>query len=348
MRLSTVKIGNLFFLLIVLFVVYAVFSMMYAPDLSTNTRLQHDLRDVPIALEAAVALPKSLRTYLAVVILSSPGSHERRKTIRKTWLSKYSANGVAGESEKNNVRYYFAIGVRGLNSTFTKALYDEHAISSDLLLLDVDEGYSDGLITDKLVAAFVWVTANVDFTHLLKVDDDSFVRMDALLTVLQAAPTRRFYYGHFRGDATVRRAGKWADHRYFLCDRYLPYAHGGGYVLSADLVDFVVRNKDLLQRYANEDVSVGVWLSALRIERRHDRRFDTEFVSRGCSNAYLVTHKQSVDDMSDKWSRLQSNGNMCQAEVARVRSFKYDWNVPPSQCCNRTLSDFDLHEAYHS
>ncbi len=39
---------------------------------------------------------------------------------------------------------------------------------------------------------------------------------------------------------------------------------------------------------------MGTWLAPLKVNRVHDVRFDTEFRSRGCSNSYLMSHKQSV------------------------------------------------------
>ncbi len=51
-------------------------------------------------------------------------------------------------------------------------------------------------------------------------------------------------------------------------DRYPPYAFGGGYILSADLVEYIVENAAKLRRYRAEDVSVGVWLSTLAIQRQ--------------------------------------------------------------------------------
>ena len=80
-----------------------------------------------------------------------------------------------------------------------------------------------------------------------------------------------------QGGTTVHRRGKWAEADWFVCDRYVPYAVGGGYVLSADLVRYLNANADLLQRYRSEDVSLGLWLAPLRIHRVHDPRFDTEY-----------------------------------------------------------------------
>ncbi len=44
------------------------------------------------------------------------------------------------------------------------------------------------------------------------------------------------YWGFFDGRAPVQKSGKWAESNYVLCDTYVPYALGGGYVLSHDLV----------------------------------------------------------------------------------------------------------------
>ncbi len=96
------------------------------------------------------------------------------------------------------------------------------------------------------------------------------------------------------------------EKRWILCDRYLPYALGGGYVISHDLVTFVSKNSDILQLYSNEDVSLGVWLAPLILNRVHDIRFDTEFESRGCSNNYFITHKQAILDMKRLYYNVQS------------------------------------------
>ncbi len=62
-----------------------------------------------------------------------------------------------------------------------------------------------------------------------------------------------------------------------LCDLYLPYATGGGYLLGSQLVAYLAENAHHLTRFFNEDVSVGAWLAPLNITRVHDTRFDTEW-----------------------------------------------------------------------
>ena len=52
---------------------------------------------------------------------------------------------------------------------------------------------------------------------------------------------------------------------YLVCDRYLPYQLGGGYVLSYALSAFVASNVDILRYYRSEDVSVGVWFAGVQV-----------------------------------------------------------------------------------
>jgi galactosylxylosylprotein 3-beta-galactosyltransferase len=118
-----------------------------------------------------------------------------------------------------------------------------------------------------------------------------------------------------------------------LCDQYIPYALGGGYVLSVDLVRFISANANILRTYRAEDASVGTWLAPLKVHRVHDTRFDTEWRSRGCSNTDLVSHKQSVQEMRSKQYSLVSKGVLCEREMTLHKTYEYNWKVPPSKCC---------------
>ena len=129
-------------------------------------------------------------------------------------------------------------------------------------------------------------------------------------------------------------------HIYIVTDRYIPYALGGGYVLSHDLVRYISTNSDLLRQFNNEDVSVGTWLAPLKnIHRVHDVRFDTEATSRGCNNKHIVSHKQSVDDLKSKHLMLTSSSTskkrLCKNEFKQRNSYEYNWNALPSTCCSR-------------
>lgn len=183
-----------------------------------------------------------------------------------------------------------------------------------------------------------WLDEHVAFDFVLKADDDTFARLDLIVAELRArdpARSRRLYWGFFSGRGRVKAGGRWREAAWQLCDFYLPYALGGGYVLSADLVRFLRLSRAYLRTWHSEDVSLGAWLAPVDVQREHDPRFDTEYKSRGCSNQYLVTHKQSPEDMLEKHRTLARHGRLCDREVQLRLSYIYDWSVPPSQCCQR-------------
>nr|CAG4642680.1 EOG090X0A8N [Evadne anonyx] len=260
--------------------------------------------------------------HLVILILSVSTKSATRNVIRKTWLSE----------KDPRIKHFFVIGSKEINSSVFHDLLDEAALHNDIMFLDsIAENYKT--LSDNVLAAFKQLHSSYKFNFVLKCDDDSFIQVPLLLEALTNQPQQHLYWGFFKGGSHVFRQGKWKEPSWFLCDTYLPYALGGGYILSYDLVEYLAASSSLLQHYNSEDVSVGLWLSPLKINRVHDYRFDTEFKSRGCFNQYLITHKQSVDNMQEKKKNLDDIGKMCQTEVRLRYSYNYNWTVPATKCC---------------
>lgn len=269
-----------------------------------------------------------IRTNLIIVVMSAASHFDVRNVIRETW-AQHLPNGVV-------VR--FVIGQKNLPHESLVNLNKELKVHKDLIALDdIEESYS--ILTKKLLSTLKWVDQHVKYNFLLKIDEDSFVRVEKILDELLSKPQSRLYWGFFDGRAHVKRSGKWAEMDFILCDRYLPYALGGGYVISKDLVAFVAKNADMLKLYVNEDVSLGTWLSGLDIRRVHDVNFDTEYKSRGCYNSYLVTHKKTPDDLMTLQKNLDTMNKLCDREHRVRLSYEYNWDSLPSQCCERTDPD---------
>jgi len=267
-------------------------------------------------------------TLLVTLILSAPDNRDGRDVVRQTWFHFLPSD----------CRAFFAIGTQGLLQSRLDALYSEMTDHSDILLLPgIADTYTS--LTDKLIAAFTWLIDNVEFSYVFKADLDTFARVQVIAEELRRDKSEELplYWGFFNGRARVKRTGRWAELTWNLCDRYLPYARGGGYVLSASIVDFVANNAAMLQRFSSEDVSVGVWTAPLNVERRHDPRFDTEHVSRGCHNSYIVTHKQDPTALRTLYKNLLDTGRLCgkNGQYRRRLSYIYDWSVAPSLCCVR-------------
>jgi len=272
-------------------------------------------------------------TFLVVLVLTAPKNQERRNVIRQTWANIH-------KKLRDQFLLYFILGNSELSDESIDSINDEKAKHKDILALPMVDSYQ--ALTSKLLASFVQLNRNVKFKYLLKVDDDSYVQLPLVLEELKNSNfDKSLYWGFFDGRAPVWLKGKWAEKEYRLCDKYIPYALGGGYVLSHDLVKYIAENAQILQKFKNEDVSVGTWLGPLKIHRIHDTRFDTEFRSRGCNNKYLVSHKQSVEDFKSKHYSLEAKGLLCEKENQVRASYQYNWNELPSKCCIR--NDSSLH-----
>ncbi|XP_076292018.1 beta-1,3-galactosyltransferase 6 [Lasioglossum baleicum] len=265
---------------------------------------------------------------LVILVLSSPDNLEWRATIRKTWLAQNYAT----------VKHLFVVGTQNILPEQKETLLSEKQRFNDLLLLPrlID---SYGTLTKKILYGLKEVYEQYNFDYLMKCDDDTFVLVHKVLKELDKwdnrGTKRELYWGFFNGKAHVKRSGPWKETDWVLCDYYLPYALGGGYVLSYNLVKFIAVNMDILKLHKAEDVSVALWIAPLaNIERKHDVRFDTEYKSRGCSNQYIVTHKQTIANMKNMHEYYQASGQLCVKETKNRMSYQYNWTVPPSQCCN--------------
>lgn len=178
---------------------------------------------------------------LIILILSSPPSVHRRNVIRDTWLSLCKNN--------SHVQYYFVVGSAGFKEAHS-LIEEEQSVHHDLVLLpNVYDNYKS--LTKKVLEAFVWLDKTIKhFQYLLKCDDDSFVQVDKVVSELQTIKLTKgnsLYWGFFNGRAQVKVNGKWKESDWILCDYYLPYALGGGYVLSQKLVHFIAVNAEFLR-----------------------------------------------------------------------------------------------------
>eukprot|EP00038_Savillea_parva_P012109 m.202299 g.202299 ORF g.202299 m.202299 type:complete len:428 (+) comp21721_c0_seq1:38-1321(+) len=311
-------------------------------------RIEMQFRNVSDTLEEAMrrnAQPtdavnqheSDFKVFVMALTAPSEKAAHRRAVMRKTWLTYRRPGG-----EQNEVQHRFIIGTAGLPDDVLADLAAEQREYGDLALLPhFKEAFTN--LTGKLLEGFSWSAnrSNIGrFDYLMKVDDDTFVRLDRIGQELEdVAPgdRDRLYWGYFDGRAEVRRRGKYAEMDWVICDRYLPYALGGGYIVSRALAEYVAANRYSFARFNAEDASLGLWLAPLNITRKHDVRFDTEWRPRGCFNKYVVLHKREASDMLTKHERLLNTSFQvqCPTEYQNGRrvEYEYNWSVLPSKCC---------------
>ncbi|XP_070071176.1 beta-1,3-galactosyltransferase 6 [Drosophila takahashii] len=245
---------------------------------------------------------------------------------------------------KISVKHVFAIGTWNINSTVHAELQEEQKQHNDLLFLQRHHD-SYGNLTEKLLQAFNSVKHHYEFSYVIKVDDDTYVKLDSLLNELVSYdrkilrnkseyghdPVPQLYWGYFNGRATIKGKGHWKESNYFLSKNYLPYALGGGYVLSRKLCEYIVNSSQLFTHYVSEDVSVGTWLAPLRhVYRWHDPRFDTAYKPRKCQPYHMVLHKRNIEMMTDIY-----DGKLCSGTgSSSLSEYYYDWTKSSEKCCD--------------
>ena len=271
----------------------------------------------------------SRQLHLVILILSAPGGVIRRNAIRGTWLHNYHSGMLKVTSR-------FLIGTNRLIKEKIGNLTIEQNQFDDLLFFDdLKDSYSN--LSSKVLLGLRWAYETQKFDFLIKTDDDSYVRIDQVTKNLQQMNCNdRLYWGYFMGHALPEPSGKWAEHGWFNCQHYLPYAMGGGYVMSRGVLSLIMRFSHRLKLYNNEDVTVGSWTAPFKLFRKHDIRFDVESLSHGCNNHYIITHKERVRSLYEKYTNLLKNGTICETEKEIRPAYIYNWDVSPVDCCTRT------------
>ena len=273
----------------------------------------------------------SRHLHIFVLILSAPKGTLRRNAIRGTWLHQYSTNNGAV-----TITPRFVVGTQGISAEeLASGLEKENGSFKDLLLLPfLRDSYSN--LTAKVLLGLQWAMEHVQFDYVIKTDDDSYVRLERLVLALERLHCpEKLYWGYFMGYAFPEASGKWRERGWFLCPHYLPYAMGGGYVLSRKTVSLLSHFSHRLKQYSNEDVSMATWLAPYRLLRKHDLRFDVESVQRGCNNNHIISHKERVRSMYDKFMCLKKNNTYCSEEKEIHPGYVYNWTALPLHCCER-------------
>ena len=248
---------------------------------------------------------KPYSAHLVVCVLSTPKNWRARNTIRKTWANV----------KINNTKVLFVIGLGNIENKTRNSLRKENYIHKDLVFLRYfKESYSK--LTQKIIETVKLVNHNFMFDYFMKVDDDSFLRLELILKYLSQKPKHRVYWGYFTNGTPIFKTGKWAEPKRYICERYVSYAQGRGYVLSRDLVQYIAENSNKLTKFKNEDVSVGTWLVPLEIHRIHDGKFKyygywKAGPARNCTDNVILLHPVPIRDMEILSKRLQENGTLC-------------------------------------
>ena len=205
-------------------------------------------------------------TFLLILVPIRPSDIYARHLIRATWFEGF-------DNRTEDVVLRYAVGNRTMDADKRFELTEENGTFGDIIFVDSAEDVA--ALTNKTLAIITWAYQHVNFSYFMKCDDDTYVFIDNMIDELRTRPTTtNLYLGKFLENGPIVRGNyKWADNDWDLGPVYLPFAMGGGYVLSYDLVAALSENSHRLRWHINEDTAVGSWLSAFNYERQSDFRF---------------------------------------------------------------------------
>ncbi|KAK1288915.1 putative beta-1,3-galactosyltransferase 19 [Acorus calamus] len=155
----------------------------------------------------------------------------------------------------------------------------------------------------------------VSARYIMKCDDDTFVRVDSVLSeIKKVSPGSSVYVGNINYYHKPLRNGKWAvTYEEWPEEDYPPYANGPGYIVSSNIARFVVSDfeKHKLRLFKMEDVSMGMWVEQFNTTTPVKYIHSLKFCQFGCIEDYYTAHYQSPRQMICMWDKLKMGKPHC-------------------------------------
>ncbi|KAG6552310.1 hypothetical protein Mapa_006163 [Marchantia paleacea] len=250
---------------------------------------------------------KSKKLKLFIGVFSTTNNFDRRMAIRRSWMQ-------SDEVRSSDVVVRFFVGLHKQDQV-NKEMWDEAKTYGDIQLLPFVDYYH--LITLKTIAICIYATKHVRADYVMKTDDDSFVRIDAVLAAIngrRSPTTKSLLLGEVEKTNGPERDinSKWyISEAEFPDPKYPPWAHGPGYIISSDIAKFVstTSGKEELKLFKLEDVAMGIWIDEYHRTQRHAIEYvdDDKFVSGGCAEDYIIAHYQNPRQMLCLWQELKKH-----------------------------------------
>ncbi|XP_061994032.1 hydroxyproline O-galactosyltransferase GALT6-like [Rosa rugosa] len=239
---------------------------------------------------------------LFIGILSAGNHFAERMAVRKSWMQHKLV-----KSSRVVARFFVALhGRKEVNLELMK----EVEYFGDIVIVPYMDNYD--LVVLKTIAICEYGVRTVPAKYIMKCDDDTFVRVDAVLKEARKARKHRsLYIGNLNYHHKPLRYGKWAvTYEEWPEEDYPTYANGPGYIVSSDVAKFILSEfeKNKLRLFKMEDVSMGMWVEQFNDSRPVEYVHSLKFCQHGCIENYYTAHYQSPRQMICMWGKMQHNG----------------------------------------
>lgn len=239
---------------------------------------------------------------LFIGILSAGNHFSERMAVRKSWMQYKSI-----KSSEYVARFFVAMHRR---KEVNVELMKEAEFFGDIVIVPYMDHYD--LVVLKTIAICEYGVRMVAAKYIMKCDDDTFVRVDAVMKEVKKIPhSSSLYIGNINYYHRPLRHGKWAvTYEEWPEEEYPPYANGPGYVMSSDIAYSIVTDfeKHKLRLFKMEDVSMGMWVERFNSSKRVEYVHSLKFCQFGCIDDYYTAHYQSPRQMICLWNKLQLKG----------------------------------------
>ncbi|XP_010551484.1 PREDICTED: hydroxyproline O-galactosyltransferase GALT4-like [Tarenaya hassleriana] len=230
-------------------------------------------------------------------ILSAGNHFAERMAVRKSWMQNKLI-----KSSKAVARFFVAMHAR---KEVNVELKKEAEYFGDIVMVPYMDHYD--LVVLKTVAICEYGVRTVAAKYIMKCDDDTFVRLDAVIEEAKKVKEQNLYIGNINFYHRPLRSGKWAvRYEEWPEEYYPPYANGPGYILSYDIAQFIVEEfeEQRLRLFKMEDVSMGMWVEKFNESRPVEMVHSLKFCQFGCVQDYYTAHYQSPRQMLCMWDKL--------------------------------------------
>ncbi|CAH9116931.1 unnamed protein product [Cuscuta epithymum] len=212
--------------------------------------------------------------FFVMGIMTGFSSRKRRDSVRETWMP--GGENLKKLEKEKGIIIRFVIGHSAArDGVLDRAIDAEEAQHKDFLRLNHVEGYHE--LPTKTQIYFSTVSAKWDADFYIKVDDDVHINLGIVGSILARHRSKpRIYVGCMKSGPVLAKKGvKYHEPEYWKFgeegNKYFRHATGQIYAISKDLATYISINRNILHRFANEDVSLGSWFIGLDVEYIDDR-----------------------------------------------------------------------------
>ncbi|PWA87694.1 galactosyltransferase family protein [Artemisia annua] len=242
--------------------------------------------------------------HLFIGVLSAGNHFAERMAVRKSWM-QYDVV----KSSHVVPRFFVALHAR---KEVNAELKKEADFFGDIVIVTYMDNYD--LVVLKTVAICEYGVRTASAKYIMKCDDDTFIRVDAVLGEANKIDDgKSLYLGNINYYHKPLRYGKWAvTYEEWPEEDYPPYANGPGYILSSDIAEFIASEfeKHALKLFKMEDVSMGLWVEQFNKTKPVEYVHSLKFCQFGCIDGYYTAHYQSPRQMLCMWNKLQLHGRI--------------------------------------